>query len=148
MEEVKFFAGGISVDDRGSIRFVDSVPFAEIKRFYVVENFSTSTIRAWHGHFKEAKFVCVMNGSALIAAVLLDDPHQPSQKNMPQRFVLSSRQSALLSIPPGYAHGWRALESDTTLIFFSTATAEESGADDYRWPADYWGKEVWEVANR
>lgn len=148
MEEVKLFEGGISVDDRGSIRFVADVPFARIKRFYIIENFSTNTIRAWHGHLKEAKFVCVVRGSALVAATQLGDPQKPSQKNTPQRFVLSSHQAALLYIPPGYANGFRSLEADTSLIFFSTATAEESKADDYRFPWDYWGGQVWEVANR
>lgn len=145
---VTVFPGGLAVDDRGSLHFVAGMPFVGIKRFYIVENFSTNTIRAWHGHLKEAKIVYPLRGAAIVAAVAMTNPRRPSKKAKPERFILSAQRPAALYIPPGYANGFRALERETSLIFFSTSTAEESKRDDYRFPADYWGNGVWEVINR
>jgi len=61
--------GGIAVDDRGSLRFVNDFDFAGIRRFYMVENHAAGFVRAWHGHRHEAKFVYVVSGAALITAV-------------------------------------------------------------------------------
>ena len=49
-KETKIYQGGISVDDRGSVRFVNEFQFQNVKRFYQVENHKSGFIRAWHGH--------------------------------------------------------------------------------------------------
>lgn len=140
--------GGVVVDDRGQVTFANGFNFDGIKRFYVVENFSNVTVRAWHGHLKEAKYVLVVNGSAVVATVAMDDTVQPNRAAEVNRFVLSARQPKILFIPAGYANGFRALELDTKLIFFSTASLEDSKGDDYRFPIDYWGDKIWSVENR
>lgn len=146
--EPKLIEGGIAVDDRGQVSFANTFDFSGIKRFYIVENFSMDTIRAWHGHLKEAKYVLVVSGSAIVAAVGMSDPNQPNPNSSVQRFVLSARKPNILYIPAGYANGFRVLEPGTKLIFFSTASVEESQGDDYRFPANYWGDKVWLVDNR
>lgn len=146
--EPKLIKGGIAVDDRGTLTFVNDFDFKGVKRCYQVKNFSKSTIRAFHGHQKEAKYAYVAKGSALVAVVKMTSTTKPSKKELVQRFVLSDKSPAVLYIPPGYANGFRSLEADTLIIFFSTSTLEESKGDDYRFPADYWGKKVWEVENR
>lgn len=140
--------GEVAVDDRGQITFANGFNFAGIKRFYVVENFSNATVRAWHGHLKEAKYVLAVSGSAIVAVVEMDDPHRPNPSNDIQRFILSARRPSILYIPAGYANGFRALELGTKLIFFSTASLEESQGDDYRFGVNYWGDKVWLVENR
>ena len=140
--------GGIAVDDRGQLSFSNDFSFEKIKRFYMVENFSTDTIRAFHGHQNEEKYVLVVNGSAIVAAVYMDDVKDPNKNNEVFRYVLSSRKSSILHIPRGYANGFKALEPNTKVIFFSTSTLAESTGDDYRFPADYWGANIWEVENR
>lgn len=140
--------GGIAVDDRGSVGFVNDFTFAGVKRFYAVKNFSRETIRAWHGHKNEAKYVLVTSGSAIVAAVEMTDTTAPSREKSVQRFVLSALKPSILFIPAGHANGFRPLEEGTTLVFFSTSTLEESKGDDYRFSADYWGSKVWEIENR
>lgn len=137
------FPGGISVDDRGQLSFVNGFDFAGVKRFYTVENFSTETIRAFHGHEQEEKYIYAVRGSAIVCAV-----HIPFTGMKPYRWVLTSREPKIIHIPQGYANGFRALEPGTILMFFSTATLEESAQDDERYPWDHWGKEIWEVAHR
>lgn len=144
----KFIEGGVAVDDRGMLSFVNQFDFNGVKRFYMVENFSTHTIRAFHGHMKEAKFALVVSGSAIVAAVAMDDIKNPNKTNQVHRFVLSAKKPGALYIPSGYANGFKPLENGTKIIFFSTATLEESKGDDYRFSSDYWGKEIWEVENR
>lgn len=139
--------GGLAVDERGQLIFVNDFDFKGVQRFYMVENFSTDTIRAFHGHRKESKYAFVATGSALLVAVEIDDFAEPSKDSEVRRFVLSARKPSILYIPPGYANGFKALEKNTKIIFFSTSSLEESKKDDYRFPYDYWGKEIWEIKN-
>jgi len=148
MRDVRLIPGGIAVDDRGCLTFANDFNFYGVKRFYQVQNFSPSTIRAFHGHLKEAKYVYVAKGSAIVAAVELDDIKSPSKNKKVNRFILSDKKPQVLFIPPKYANGFRPLEEDTRILFFSTSSLEESKGDDYRFPVDYWGKEVWEIENR
>ena len=140
--------GDIAVDDRGSLSFVNDFQFENVVRFYRVANYNTSLIRAWHGHKKEAKYVYVTSGSAIVGAVPFNDTVAPDRDAPVQRFILSSAKPRILYLPPGYANGFRALESNTVILFFSTSTLEESKNDDFRFPADYWGSDIWAVENR
>jgi dTDP-4-dehydrorhamnose 3,5-epimerase-like enzyme len=135
---------GIAVDDRGQLSYFNSLPFEKVVRFYIVENFSTSTIRAFHGHKIEEKYLLVVSGSAIVVIAKLDEDELSS----PKRHVLSARNPQLLFIPKRHANGFRALEPSTKLIFFSTSTVEQSQIDDHRFPYDYFGKELWEVQSR
>src|SRR6266851_768551 len=144
LEAPTILKGGLAVDDRGQVSFVNGFSFGNIRRFYMVENFSTNVVRAFHGHLKEEKFVLAVSGSALIAAVPFDNPDNPNRDAKPHRFVLSERQPQILRIPAGYANGFRPLEPKTRILFFSTAALEDSAKDDYRFPYDHWGKDVWE----
>ena len=65
MEEPKIISGGLAVDDRGVVSFINDFNFSNVKRFYQVENHRQGFIRAWHGHKKEGKYVYVCQGSAL-----------------------------------------------------------------------------------
>lgn len=144
----RIIEGGFAIDDRGQITFANGFALGKVRRFYMVENFSTQTVRAFHGHRREEKFVFVVHGSALVAAVRIDDSIRPSREAQPCRFVLSDRQPRILQIPAGFANGFRVLEPGTKILFFSTATLEESKADDCRFPFDYWGEQVWKVEPR
>ena len=68
----KLINGGISVDDRGSVRFVNDFNFEGVKRFYQVENHDNNFIRAWHGHEREGKYVYVTSGSILVGVVNIE----------------------------------------------------------------------------
>ena len=148
MEEVRIIEGGLAVDDRGSIAFANTFDFAGVKRFYKITNHTTEVIRAWHGHLKEGKYVYVVRGAAILGAVRLDDVKNPGRQTPVQRFVLSDQKPAMVFIPPGYANGFRCLVPDTQIMFFSTCSLEESKGDDYRFAADHWGAQVWQVENR
>jgi len=144
IKKVKLITGEIFKDKRGNLKFINQFNLGEIKRFYQVENSNTKIIRAFHGHFKEAKFVWVVSGSILLCTVFLDHKKNPSKSGKVERFILKADNPQIVYIPPSFANGFRALETDTKVIFFSTSTLEESKKDDFRFPANYWGEEVWQ----
>jgi len=141
----RLIKGGISTDERGEVSFVNDFDFKDIKRFYIIENASLDVIRAFHGHLREEKFIFVVSGKALVAVVKIDDIEKPGRNKELRRFVLCADKPTVLHIPGGYANGLRSLEEGTKVIVFSTTTLEESKKDDYRFPYDYWGKQVWEI---
>lgn len=146
-EKPNLIKGGLAIDERGQMVFANDFDFKGVKRFYMAENFSCETIRGFHGHLKEAKYALAISGTALIVAALMDNAEKPSKNSEVYRFVLSARKPEILYIPPRYANGMRSLEKNTKVIFFSTTSMEEAKEDDFRFPWDYWGKEVWEIKN-
>jgi dTDP-4-dehydrorhamnose 3,5-epimerase len=146
MSKPALIEGGLAVDDRGEVRFVNGFGFDGVKRFYAVSNHLPGFVRAWHAHRREAKYVFVSRGAAIVGAVEIDDWEKPSRTSQVHRFVLSAAKPAILHIPPGYANGFKSLEADTQLMFFSTTTIEESRGDDVRFDARHW--DIWTVEER
>ena len=144
--EPKMIAGGLGIDDRGEVGFVNEFDFAGVRRFYTVRNHCRGFVRAWHAHRHEAKYVTVTAGAALVAAVRVDDWDAPSPALIPGRWVLSAVKPSVLYIPAGYANGFMSLTDDARLMFFSTSTLEESSGDDIRYDARLW--DVWDVVER
>jgi dTDP-4-dehydrorhamnose 3,5-epimerase-like enzyme len=138
--------GGLAVDDRGELAFINDFSFEGIQRFYLVSNHQPGLVRAWHAHRREEKYVAVLQGAAVVAAVLIDDWNNPSPDAEVHRYVLSARKPAILKIPAGYANGFMSLTNDTKLIFFSTSTLAQSKEDDIRFDARFWNP--WMVQER
>lgn len=139
-------SGDIFVDDRGETSFVNEFYMQDIKRFYTAINYKTGFIRAWHAHRNESKYITVVNGAAVICAVKIDNWKSPSKDTKIYRYVLSESKPAVLFVPSGYANGYMGLVENTKLIFFSTASLQESQGDDVRYDARYW--DPWQVTER
>ena len=138
--------GGLAVDDRGEVGFVNDFDFAGVRRFYMVSNHRAGFVRAWHAHRREAKYVLVAQGAAIVGAVPIDNWEKPSTDVKVSRFVLTAKKPAVLYIPPGYANGFMSLTEYAKLLFFSTSSLEESRDDDVRYDARYW--DIWCVEER
>jgi len=134
--------GKSSQDARGEIKFFNDFTFEGVKRFYEVAHTGKEP-RAFHGHMKEAKYVLVESGGILFCLVKLTDTINPSTKEKVLQYHLSTEDPKILYVPPGYANGFKTLKPNTKVIFFSTTTLEESKNDDFRFPWDYWGKDIW-----
>jgi dTDP-4-dehydrorhamnose 3,5-epimerase-like enzyme len=146
MDQVRLIEGGLAFDDRGQLAFVNNFGFEGVKRFYAVSNHRQGFVRAWHAHRREAKYVHLAKGSALIGAVRVDDWEHPSPTLPVERFVLSASKPAVLFIPAGFANGFMSLSDDALLYYFSTSSIEESRGDDVRYPARHW--DPWQVEER
>jgi dTDP-4-dehydrorhamnose 3,5-epimerase-like enzyme len=142
-DEVRLIEGGTAVDERGVVSFVNDFDFRGVKRFYTVASHRVGAVRAWHAHRREAKYVTVVRGSALVGAVKIDNWERPSPQSTVHSFVLEAARPAVVAIPAGYANGFMSLTADTLAVFFSTATLEESLEDDIRYDARYW--DIWQV---
>jgi len=146
MAGTRLLEGGLAVDDRGEVGFVNDFDFLGVKRFYTVSNHRSGFVRAWHAHRHEAKYVMAVQGAAVVGAVLIDDWENPSPDAKVERYVLSSSKPSVLYIPAGYANGFMSLTDDARLIFFSTSTLAESKDDDVRYPFRHW--DIWTVVER
>lgn len=146
MEEPRLIEGGIGVDDRGMTAFVNDFAFADVKRFYTVRNHQAGFVRAWHAHRRESKYVTVVAGTAIVAAVPIDDFTNPRKDAPVTRVVISANKPAVFFIPAGYANGAMTLTADTVIMYFSTASLAESKGDDIRYDAQYW--DAWTVEQR
>ncbi len=146
MGEIVLMQGGLGIDDRGEVGFVNDFAFTGVKRFYTVKNHRKGFIRAWHAHKRESKYVTVVQGAAIIGVVKIDNWENPSKDLNIHRYVFSAGKPSVLFIPHGFANGFMNLTEDTVLVFFSTATLEESHGDDTRYDAYYWNP--WQVIER
>ena len=146
INEFSQVAGGKAFDDRGSLTFINDLDLSQFKRFYIVENHARGFVRAWHGHKKEAKAVVVVSGSALVAAVKVDNWESPSKDLKVERVVLSAEKPAALLIPAGYANGFMTLTESAKVMFLSTSSLEESAGDDFRFEARLWNP--WNIEER
>jgi dTDP-4-dehydrorhamnose 3,5-epimerase len=144
--EPQVLTGGLAVDDRGEVGFVNGFDFAGVKRFYTVRNHRRGFVRAWHAHRHEAKYVTAVSGAALVGAVAVDNWDTPSKSQPVVRHVIAAAQPRVLFIPAGYANGFMSLTDDTRLIFFSTSSLEESKGDDIRYDARHW--DIWTIEER
>lgn len=136
--------GGLAVDDRGSVKFVNNFSFEGVKRFYQVQNHAKGFIRAWHGHKFEGKYVYVAKGSILVGAAKMNE--DCSLLETPQKFILSAEDPSVLEIPPGYANGFMTLTDDAIVLFFSTSSLEESAGDDIRFAFDT--QNIWNIEQK
>ena len=97
MMKPEIINGGLSVDDRGFVKFINDFSFENVKRFYHVSNHKRDFIRAWHGHNHEQKYVYVAKGTALVGAVNM-------QTEEMFKFILSDKKPGSLRIPNGFAN--------------------------------------------
>ena len=146
VNEFSQVTGGKAFDDRGSLTFINDLDLTSFKRFYIVENHARGFVRAWHGHKKEAKAVVVVSGSALVAAVKVDNWESPSKDLKVERVVLSAEKPAALLIPAGYANGFMTLTESAKVMFLSSSSLEESAGDDFRFEARLWNP--WNIEER
>lgn len=138
MSEIKEIQGGISVDYRGEIFYVNSLDMSEIERFYIIHQNDTSIIRAWHAHQYEKKWFYAIKDSFTTAFVKIDNWESPAIDLVPEVFHLSASDSKILLIPEGYANGIKADEPDSILMVFSNKVLSEALKDSWRYNSNLW----------
>ena len=130
MEPILFSINSSS-DDRGKVTFVNDFDMTDVKRSYVVTNTLLKTVRAWHGHRNEKKWVMVQKGEFLVCVVKVDSLDNPEMNAEVKEYVLNSENNVLF-IPNGYANGAMNLTDENEIRYFSSASLGESSSDDFR----------------
>ena len=132
-----FFESNNSSDERGTVSFTNDLNLQKAIRTYKVENRLLKTVRAWHGHKVEEKWVNVEQGEFLVCVVKVDDFTSPSKDSEIQTYKMSPKDG-FLYIPPNFANGAMNLTEDNAIRYYSSLTLEESLNDDFRFESDYW----------
>jgi len=138
VERPRLIEGGLHVDTRGSVVFVNDFDFGGVDRFYVVRSHKPYELRGWVGHRREQKWFFVVQGTSLIAVVRPDHWQLPTSDLTVERFTLSAAKPQILYVPPGHATGSTNLTGDAVLLVFSSGKIEDTKADDYRFPVSTW----------
>lgn len=133
----------IHSDTRGDVKYLNEFDFHDVKRFYHIKLPKKGIIRAFHGHMIEKKYAYIIKGTILVILAPLTKAQNPSKKVELKKYVLSADNPSILAIPAGYANGIMSLENNSEIIFYSSLSLEESQKDDYRYPENYWGDEIW-----
>lgn len=130
--------GGLHVDVRGTVSFVNDFDFKGVDRFYMIRSHRAGEPRGWTGHRRDTKWFTCVQGTFLVSVVAPDDWSKPSATLPVERFVLSSQKPAVLHVPPGYATAQVALSGDAILMVFSSGAIAQAKEDDYRFPLGMW----------
>ncbi len=110
---------------------------AGINMPFVQDNYSVSVFGVLRGmHFQkepfaQGRFVMVLRGRAFDVVVDL----RSSSKSFGEHFCLElgSQNGLGLWIPPGFAHGFMALEDETELLYKCTSQYSPEHEDGIRW---------------
>ncbi len=130
--------GGLHVDSRGTVTFVNNFDFKGVDRFYTIRAHRSHEPRGWRGHRVEHKWFTVLQGTVLLAVVKPDDWTLPASNLHVERFILSEAKPQILCVPAGHATGSMALSENAILLVFSSGTIEHAKKDNYLFPLDTW----------
>ena len=135
------------IDDRGFLSQIlpEGDESFNIKRLYSTGNFSKGVIRGFHKHKREKKAFFVPSGSAKFVAV--DDRKDSSTYKEINKFVLSTLNPSVLTIPTGVYTGWMSLEDNTVVLGISSEPFDKENPDDERLDPYAYG-DVWKVKDR
>ena len=95
------------------------------------------TVRAWHGHKLEEKWISVEEGEFLICAVQIEDFDNPSSNIKIHKFTLTPADG-ILYVPNNYANGAMNITENNSIRYFSSLPLDESVKDDYRFDSKFW----------
>lgn len=139
---VRLIEGGVAKDSRGEIRFVNDFDMTEIKRFYIIKNSDTQTIRGWRAHRLGQRWFYVLSGAFSLDIVKITDWDSIDREVSIQNYKLSKHSQQMLHLPVGYATAIRATEADSELLVYADQSLTESLHDDYTFDLDYFSDKV------
>jgi len=117
------------LDKRGSLMEVYRAAWYEdgtgpVQQVYISTT-EPGVVKAWHLHTKQTdRFVCV-RGKVLVATC------KHSQSEVETVVLDAERGPTFVHIPPGVAHGWKAL-GDTESWIVNLCSHQYDGTDEYR----------------
>ena len=134
---INFIKGGIAMDQRGSIRFVNDFDMSQVKRLYIIKNADIEVVRGWRAHRIEQRWFYVLTGAFTLDLVKIDDWENASSDLLVQRRIIRVDDMQVVHVPVGYGAAFQALEEDSELLVFADYGIENASKDDYTWPIDF-----------
>jgi dTDP-4-dehydrorhamnose 3,5-epimerase len=103
-----------------------------------------SVVKAWHLHELHTDQFTVTRGKLqLVVADVREDSATFGNANS---FILGTLNPALVQIPPGLVHGWKAL-TPPEVIVVNLQTRPYEPHDEFKFPWDCTLRDVWEPRN-
>lgn len=136
------------VDDRGYLIEIirsNDPHFTKFGQVYLVGNFVSGTVRAFHKHEILWDWFFISHGAAKF--ILIDDRAKSKTFKNIETFIVSSRNPSLITVPPGVYHGWMSLEDDTQMMSVTSEIYNREKPDEVRIPPDAFG-DLWTVKGR
>lgn len=130
--------GGLHVDSRGIVSFVNGFDFKGVDRFYTIRAHRPNEIRGWVGHRRDHKWFFAVRGTVLVAVVKPDCWDIPNSNLPVERFILFDNKPRVLHVPAGHATASVNLSADAVLMIFSSGKFADAQTDDYRFDVDTW----------
>ena len=116
---VNLISGGLHLDQRGIVSFVNDFDFKGVDRFYTVRGHAVGEPRGWTGNRKEHKRFTALSGTLLVAVVAPNHWEFPESNLLVGRYALSVLKPAVLHVPSGQATASVMLSPDAHLgVFF------------------------------
>jgi hypothetical protein len=131
----KLIKGSSFTDIRGTINFNNSFDASEIKRIYIIQNFSVDFLRGWQGHKIEQRWFSVVQGSFEIYLIAVDNWEVPSRNLKSIMYNLEATTLDVLHVPPGYVSCIKSKEQDSKLMSMSNYALGEIN-DEYKYSID------------
>ncbi len=135
--EPKLYSYQSNSDHRGSVSFINNLNLEKIVRTYRVINKQIKTVRAWHGHKIEEKWISVEEGEFLVCAVKIDNFNNPNKDLEIYKYKITSKDG-ILYIPNNFVNGAMNLTESNSIRYYSSLTLDESVKDDFRFDSKYW----------
>lgn len=137
MSNVLTIQGGVAEDLRGQIRFVNDFDMSLVKRFYIIKNIDTETVRGWRAHRIEQRWFYVISGSFEIALVRIDNWDEPDAGLPIEHIELDQYMMKVLYVPAGYGTAIKALIPNSEIMVFADYPISHAAKDDYTWSLEY-----------
>ena len=135
---IELIQGGKHTDERGVVLFNNNFDLTPVKRFYIIKHPDNSVVRAWQGHQLEHKYFMCLSGCFVVAWKEIDVNNNPLNEANAEYAILKGSENNVLSIPPGYANGLKALLPNSEIIVFSNQKLDDCIDDDIRFDRNLW----------
>lgn len=137
------------VDGRGDVIELWSLPWVEREGLVVPQHVYQSATdygvtKCWHLHEVHTDQFTVTRGKLqVVCADVREDSPTYGHVNS---FIIGVQRPALIMIPPGIMHGWKALARPETIVV-NLQSHPYDPADEFKFPWDCVLSEVWEPRN-
>ncbi len=122
-EEGGLFCENLRIQENGQISYWNALGEQKILEKFILRQINSSvlrpeTIKAWHIHKLQTDVWMVPPGGGHLFVGLWDLREDSPTHKIFMRIYLGEYHIALLRIPPGVAHGARALENNSALLTY------------------------------
>lgn len=123
---------------------VEGLPVRMDLRQLSISRAMPNRLNAFHLHAKEIQDETwsAVEGSLLVW--LVDVRENSPSRGVKRRYLLSGEEPALLYIPSGVAHGYKAGPEGAFLLYAMNGQFNAKDPNEGRLPWDHFGRELWE----